>query len=1021
MNRLGSLARALWAVGALLCLGVTPRAEAQVDPRGPVRTIATPHLRVHFPVALDSLARVAAGLAETAYVQLARELAPPAGPIDLLLIDNVDVSNGFAQVFPSNRVVIYAVPPISSRELRFNDDWLRLVITHELAHIFHIDRARGVWALGRKVFGRNPLLFPNALLPSWVKEGLAIHYESALTGSGRNVGTEFRTLLRAATIDTAIPPLGRWSLATTRFPRGQTAYGYGSLVMQRAVDAAADAAPGETGGSARSRSRRSSTSMAPDSLGMRRYVDITAAYAVPFLLGRTSRLGFGSSFHTLFDALRDSSLAAPADRQGDAAWQIVSPDGWYATSPRWLGPDSLLWSASTGREVTGMYIAPVGARGSTQPAPMRIAWRNAVDVNVPVGTNRGAKTPVVYAQLERRDPYILRSDLYRGEGARETRLTHGARLTQPDARADGQLVAVQYSANVSHLVRVSDDGRTITPLTRSSAGERWAEPRWSPLGNAIAAVQLLATGEQRIVVLDTLGRLRVAVAGARGVFASPSFTPNSQRLVWSSDRSGRMQLETAPLSLGAIDTLRWRTERDEVRRASTVSTGAYEPSISPDGARVAALVQRVDGFHVAWAPLDTLGPIARSRWYPARNPLSASGVADSTRSTRYNPSRMLWPRYWLPLIGEGRDGRLTFGATTSGVDILERHAWNASLLVQPDRRELDGFAAYRYAGLGVPVLDLSLSQEWDGSFRVVNDSNTTLGLVGRRRRFVTLASTWSVPRIRWSASGSVGAQYELRDFAADADSVLGPANSLLRRGTRYPSVFVNGAFSTARLALRGVSVEEGVTLSSATSYRWREDAPSLGSWRTVLTGRGYTPLPLPGYARHVLATRFALGVADINSQSEFSVGGTSGLSAELVPGVRLGDPSRTFPVRGVAPGAQRGVRALGGGAEYRAPLVMFSRVPTPLAVYSDRLSFAVFTDAARAWCPASLAQTNQALCERPGERDGWLASAGAELVLDLALQYDQPYRVRIGAAAPYVAPRGVSRGGALYVTLGGYF
>jgi hypothetical protein len=43
------------------------------------------------------------------------------------------------------------------------------------------------------------------------------------------------------------------------------------------------------------------------------------------------------------------------------------------------------------------------------------------------------------------------------------------------------------------------------------------------------------------------------------------------------------------------------------------------------------------------------------------------------------------------------------------------------------------------------------------------------------------------------------------------------------------------------------------------------------------------------------------------------------------------------------------------------------------------------------------------------------------VVVDLAVQYDVPYRLRIGAAAPYVAPRDVSRGGAFYVTLGGYF
>jgi hypothetical protein len=68
-----------------------------------------------------------------------------------------------------------------------------------------------------------------------------------------------------------------------------------------------------------------------------------------------------------------------------------------------------------------------------------------------------------------------------------------------------------------------------------------------------------------------------------------------------------------------------------------------------------------------------------------------------------------------------------------------------------------------------------------------------------------------------------------------------------------------------------------------------------------------------------------------------------------------------------------------------------------------------------------LARSANVVCERPGRRDGWLASAGAEVVVDLAVQYDVPYRLRVGAAAPYVAPRDVSRGGAFYVTLGGYF
>ena len=178
-----------------------------------------------------------------------------------MIADHVALSNGFAQVHHNNRVVIYAVPPVGSTELRFHDDWLQLVITHELAHIFYIDRARGLWRAGRWVFGRNPLFFPNGLTPSWVKEGLAVHFESAITGSGRLVSTESRTVLRTAARDGAIPPIRRWSLASTRFPQGQIAYGYGALLMDHAAKVGGDS-------------------------GMRRYVETTAAYPIPFLLNR---------------------------------------------------------------------------------------------------------------------------------------------------------------------------------------------------------------------------------------------------------------------------------------------------------------------------------------------------------------------------------------------------------------------------------------------------------------------------------------------------------------------------------------------------------------------------------------------------------------------------------------------------------------------------------------------------------------------------------------------------------------
>src|SRR5665811_1861509 len=77
------------------------------------------------------------------------------------------------------------------------------------------------------------------------------------------------------------------------------------------------------------------------------------------------------------------------------------------------------------------------------------------------------------------DPYHIRNDLYVERNGSQTRLTTGARLTAPDARADGEIVAVQDEPATTRLVRLSRDGRTLVPLTSTSIDVQWADPRWS--------------------------------------------------------------------------------------------------------------------------------------------------------------------------------------------------------------------------------------------------------------------------------------------------------------------------------------------------------------------------------------------------------------------------------------------------------------------------------------------------------------------------------------------------------------
>ncbi|MFN2383217.1 MAG: hypothetical protein ABR559_03025, partial [Gemmatimonadota bacterium] len=169
----------MFVVAAATLLVVRP-ALAQVAPDGEWVTARTAHFRVTYPVGLDSLARHAGEAAERAYAKLVPRLgAPPDATIELLLSDDIDVTNGFASPAPYPRMTLYAQAPFDDIELAAYDDWFDILITHELAHLFHLDVTGSLGRGLRRVFGRVPMgwpLYPHVTTPTWTSEGLAVYY-----------------------------------------------------------------------------------------------------------------------------------------------------------------------------------------------------------------------------------------------------------------------------------------------------------------------------------------------------------------------------------------------------------------------------------------------------------------------------------------------------------------------------------------------------------------------------------------------------------------------------------------------------------------------------------------------------------------------------------------------------------------------------------------------------------------------------------------------------------------------------
>jgi hypothetical protein len=269
--------------------------------------------------------------------------------------------------------------------------------------------------------------------------------------------------------------------------------------------------------------------------------------------------------------------------------------------------------------------------------------------------------------------------------------------------------------------------------------------------------------------------------------------------------------------------------------------------------------------------------------------------------------------------------------------------------------------------------------------------------------------------MRTYSSLSLGVGLEARGYATDPAPLIQGLPDVYSSRPRYPSLFASAGWSNTRRPALAISPEDGVSLSASARERWRPGAGEAARGRTAIgVARGYKSLDLPGYAHHVLAFRVAGGVAT-GTDDELRLGGTSGGAVDLLPGLTLGTGQRTFGVRGFPADAARGRRAVGGAVEYRAPLTLPARGFGLFPVFLARSSVSVFAEGASAWCPPSVIGT----CEARDSGRRTIASAGAELNLDAALQYDVPYRFRLGVASPVAGTRyfGGGRVGAFF-TLG---
>ena len=973
---------ALATVIGILLAATQVFAATRYDPVLRFRSITTPHFVILYHQGEESLARRLAAIAEDVHTALTMRMGRETGErTHVVIVDQTDEPNGWATPLPYNLIEISAAPPSGASLIGRTSDWLRLVFTHEYAHILHLDRSRGWAGTARAVFGRVALAFPNLSLPLWQIEGLAT-FEESDGGEGRLHAGDFHAIVREAARAGRFEPIDRVGGGLTDWPGAHGWYAYGGFFH----------------------------AFLAERYGRARLAELSERTAgrAPYLTAGAFEAVFGRSLGDLWREFREAErAAAPAGAAAPGVTRLTFT-GHIARGPRFDSEGGILYSRSDPHGLPSLERISLDGTARAR-LTSRIGGEHVT----------ASDDAVYFDQLELERSVAATSDLYRLDRRtlEVTRLTHGARVADPDLSPDGRrfaavvsgggrrdLVILPRAAIEARPAAPPRTGRDPVPAGNGIAGV-FARPRWSPDGRLLAVEARGLAGISSIAVLDPASGQRTLEIASPGRNIAPAWAPDGRSIVFASDRDGGpLDLYRAWLSAdaGAVEAL---------ERLTRLPGGAHSPDVAPDGRSAVFVGYTADGYDLFTIALSdspggesaaelkfgpTGGTAAELKFGPTGGTAAGLKFDPAGADAAYSPWATLRPRAWLPTVALD-DDQVELGAVVTAVDALGYHAWTAAA-AWPVARRAD------FAGLpGRARPDVRLAYVYDRwrptLFAQAEDDTTPLlvrpGTSADPRALLVRDRSASVglalPFRRMLRAQTVTAAWHFEHRTI----VTAPGEVTETRG----SFRAGWALSTARRYGYSISPEGGVSAGIALEASRRALGADVDSTFTRADVRAFLPV-VP--RRGVLAMRASAGAArgDPRGRRTARLGGGDG-----DPGVLSFDEGASSLLRGFPANAFQGHTVALLNTEYRVPLAWPERGLGAWPLFVRSLHATVFSDVGHAWSGRFRASD---------VKSSW----GAELSADMTAGYVLPLTWSAGIAWGRDHSGGVPDNRRVYVRLG---
>lgn len=644
-------------------LFLNPNVHGQVNPAIHWRVLKTAHFEIIYDREYRATAEAYAQFAEVTYSTLEPYFKEMPRRTLVVISDHSDSANGFATFLPYPLIHIYPVLPNALDSISHYGNWGFELFLHEYAHILNFKPAHGIYTPFKYIFGT--VVRPNALLPRWWLEGLAVDMESRFSRFGRLKSPSTSAALRALALDrkwSSIDQINESDIPS--YPFGSRPYLFGSLLLHESIHRAE---PGFVERINQRYSRR-----------------------LPFLLNAPLRNEVGLSYSELLNEIL-SNLEAKALKQKTIIESngkedlhsmnfsgfghispSISPNGRYlvfASYEMYRGGDIKVVDRGEQKDKSFSEFKPqtlMRGRGF-----LRISW-------IPDSSG------FIYDRIETHNRYHHFRDLYHFDlsSKKSTRLTSGLRAFEPSVSPDGQKVA---------FVRQTQ-GFTELGILHLSTGEHeilLKPPFQTRISNPefINNEELVFSGRSQSGA-ERLYRFHIASQSTQRILSSfknlnfPKNTP--QGLLFSSTDSG-----AANIFLSNKD---FSSARPITNTLTEVLQADYDPftkelissRLTSEGRKLHMSRQ------VRFTQLPQIELLQAQYWPQSSSPLPsdvATSLIDSTHQENtttkevysvanrsYQPIRYLLPRYWIPFIYPV-DGGFIFQGTTGSSDPLGKNVY----------------------------------------------------------------------------------------------------------------------------------------------------------------------------------------------------------------------------------------------------------------------------------------------------------------------------------------------------------